>query len=70
MNSKYDGRIERDFLAEGYRVARVYENTKLYRRNNTLVLASVDEEGKLEVLVQMNIPPEEVKKKKSWRFWR
>ena len=67
MNSKYDGRSEREILEEGYRIANCYDDVKLYRRNGIILLASV-KEGKLEVLVQMKINEET---KSSWKkFWR
>lgn len=72
MESKYDGMREQDLLDEGYRITKTYATTKLYKRNDTYIVANINLEGNLEVLLQLKtttaIPRIKVRKKKRW--WR
>lgn len=69
MNSKYDHRTEDEMFADGYRIERGYDDMKLYRRNDVMILAHVSQDGLLEVILQLKIP-KEIRENNHIPFWR
>lgn len=46
---------EADLIGEGYRMKRQIEDMRLYRKNDLIVIAKKDNQGKLEVLLNLKV---------------
>ena len=59
MDNKYEGKFERDLIEDDFKFCRLVDGYNFYRKwNGDIMIAKVNEKGKLEVLLYTNLKEE------------